>query len=58
MIGVLAAPVAVLAIPQLDFIRRWLVPIAFGALTCAISGLLLQNLKALEQALPQPLETC
>lgn len=39
MIGVLAAPVAVLAIPQLDFIRRWLVPIAFGALTCAISGL-------------------
>lgn len=43
MIGALAAPVAVLAIPQLQFIRRWLVPIAFAALTCAMAGLAISD---------------
>jgi len=43
MIGALAAPVAVLAIPQLQFVRRWLLPIAFAALTCAIAGLAISD---------------
>lgn len=39
MLGALIAPVAVLAIPQLRAARRWLVLLAFAALTAALLGI-------------------